>query len=80
MSPLELIFTMLGEASVTEIAKAEDKQGFPANKDAANRGGNIAGDARKQLESETGQPIVNNNNYLSQIQPASNKTDSKIGK
>ena len=50
MTDLELIFTMLGEASTTEIAKKKDAQGFPENKDAAVQGGTVAGNARKELE------------------------------
>jgi DNA-damage-inducible protein D len=64
MTDLELIFTMLGEASTTEITRAEDSQGFIANRSAAKRGGKVAGDARKQLEEETGKPVVSPSNYL----------------
>src|SRR3989344_2573676 len=46
MTDLELIFTMLGEASTTEIARNKDSQGFVENKNAAQEGGTIAGDAR----------------------------------
>jgi prophage antirepressor-like protein len=66
MSDLELIFNMLSEASTTEIARTEDKQGFVENKDAATRGGGVAGRARKQLESETGSQVVSEQNYLPQ--------------
>lgn len=64
MNDLELIFTMLGEASTTEITKNEDAKGFENNKDAARRGGNVAGKAREQLESETGNDVSSPNNYL----------------
>ena len=64
MSNLELIFNMLGEASTTEIAKTHDTQGFKENKLAAKKGGKIAGDARKNLELETGGKVVNEKNYL----------------
>ena len=64
MTDLELIFTMLGEASTTEIARTDDAQGFRENKDAARRGGNVAGKARRQLESETGDKIVSDDNFL----------------
>lgn len=64
MTDLELIFTMLGEASTTEIARSEDAKGFHQNKHAARRGGDVAGKARRQLEHETGQNVVSNNNYL----------------
>jgi DNA-damage-inducible protein D len=64
MTDLELIFTMLGEASTTEIARNTDAQGFDENRTAAKKGGRIAGDARKQLEIEGGKPVVSPDNYL----------------
>lgn len=64
MNDLELIFSMLGERATTEIARAKDAQGFDENKVAANKGGTIAGDAKKMLESETGKSAVTNENYL----------------
>jgi len=64
MTDLELIFTMLGEKSTTEIARTRDAQGFFPNTKAASAGGRIAGDARKRLEIETGQPVVSRTNFL----------------
>jgi len=64
MTDLELIFSMLGEASTTDIARTRDSQGLEENKVAAKKGGKIAGDAREALEKETGKNIVNGNNYL----------------
>ena len=64
MTDLELIFTMLGEASTTEIARRSDAQGFAENKTSAKQGGTIAGDARKALEAKTGKPVVSRSNYL----------------
>ncbi|PIY60207.1 phage antirepressor protein, partial [Candidatus Woesearchaeota archaeon CG_4_10_14_0_8_um_filter_47_5] len=64
MTDLELIFTMLGEASTTEIAKKRDSQGFVENKLAAEEGGKIAGDARKKLELKTSDKIVGKENFL----------------
>lgn len=58
MSDLELVPTMLAEASTTDIAKAEQPQGFDENQKVARRGGNVAGVARKALEAETGKPVV----------------------
>jgi hypothetical protein len=58
MSDLELVLTMLAEASTTDIAKAEQPQGLNENQKVARRGGNVAGIARKALEAETGQPVV----------------------
>ena len=63
MTDLELIFTMLGEASTTEIAKKKDARGFPANKQAARTGGAVAGNARRELESQSGTPVSTPQNY-----------------
>jgi methylphosphotriester-DNA--protein-cysteine methyltransferase len=63
MSDLELIFTMLGEASTTEIAKNKDAQGFVQNKKAAKEGGEIAGNARKELEVKSGKKVATKENY-----------------
>ncbi|MBV5345712.1 MAG: Bro-N domain-containing protein, partial [Rhodoferax sp.] len=65
MTDLELIFTMLGEASTTEIARRKDAVGFDDNRTAAKEGGTIAGDARKALEVKSGKPVVSGSNYLS---------------
>jgi DNA-damage-inducible protein D len=63
MTDLELIFTMLGEASTTEIAKKKDAQGFPENQQAAKAGGSIAGNARRELESKSGTKISTKSNF-----------------
>jgi len=64
MNDLELIFSMLGERATTEIARTKDAQGLVENKDAAIKGGNIAGDARKKLEVETKREVISPENYL----------------
>ena len=64
MNDLELIFTMLGEAATTEIARNRDSRGFEQNKRTARKGGTIAGDARRKLETESGKPVVSSDNYL----------------
>jgi hypothetical protein len=66
MNDLELIFSMLGEAATTEIARKQDTRGFDENKTAARKGGGIAGDARKKLEVETGSNVVSSENYLTE--------------
>jgi len=63
MTDLELIFTMLGEASTTEIAKKRDAQGFPANKHAAHAGGTVAGNARRELEGKSGTKVSTPDNF-----------------
>jgi DNA-damage-inducible protein D len=65
MTDLELIFTMLGEASTTEIARRKDAEGFDENRNAAKAGGAVAGNARKELEGKSGKPVVSTDNYLS---------------
>jgi hypothetical protein len=71
MTDLELIFSMLGEAATTEIARKQDTQGFPENKVAAHKGGRIAGEAREKLEVETGEGVVTPENFL--VEPESRK-------
>ena len=61
---LELIFSMLGEASTTAIVRTQNPEGFVQNKQAARQGGKIAGDARKALEIKTGEKVVSEENYL----------------
>lgn len=63
MTDLELLFTALGEASTTEIAKTNDAYGMSENTQAARAGGKIAGDARKALEEQTGRKVVSASNY-----------------
>jgi hypothetical protein len=64
MDDFELIFTMLGERSTTEIHRNEDSRGVKKLKSDAQAGGNIAGDARKALEKRLKRPIVSGHNYL----------------
>lgn len=64
MDDLELLFTQLGEAATTEIARTDDVEGMAENADAARRGGAVAGQARQQLERETGRGVVKPTNYL----------------
>ncbi len=64
MNDLELIFSMLGEASTTEIVKTQNPKGFFQNKKAAKQGGAVAGNARKELEKRTGKKVISTENYL----------------
>ena len=66
MNDLELIFTMLGEASTTKIARNKDALGFDENKDAAKEGGTVAGVAREELERRSGENVVTQENYLNE--------------
>jgi DNA-damage-inducible protein D len=70
MTDLELIFSMLGEAATTEIARTRDTQGFPQNQQAARSGGKVAGNARRELEKKSGRKVVTNENYLGLTQAA----------
>lgn len=64
MTDLELIFAMLGEQVTTEISQNEKPKGMPENTKVANRGGNVAGNARKETEKELGRSVVERKNYL----------------
>ncbi len=63
MTDLELIFNMLGEAATTEITQKKDIVGFEPAKKAANEGGTVAGNARKDLEKRSGRKVVSAINY-----------------
>jgi hypothetical protein len=63
MTDLELIFTMLGEASTTEIARNRDAQGYGENLGAAVDGGTVAGTARKDLENKSGKRVATQENF-----------------
>ncbi len=64
MTEAELIFTALAELSTRQIAEATDATGMADNTTAAQAGGGIAKQARKQLEGKTGKPVVSGQNYL----------------
>ena len=68
MTDLELIFSMLGEASTTQITRVEHPDGFYENKSVSRRGGNVAGIARKKLEQETRRKVISRGNYLQKPQ------------
>ena len=70
MSDLELIFSMLGEAATTEIARTKDAQGFPENREAARDGGKVAGSARRDLEKKSGRKVITRENFLGLTQSA----------
>lgn len=78
MTDLELIFTMLGEKVTTEISKAEKPEGMIENKKVAQRGGTVAGNARKETEKELGKSVISSNNHLQLSKPdSSDKTLQK---
>ncbi|MFA5303574.1 MAG: hypothetical protein WC393_03500 [Candidatus Nanoarchaeia archaeon] len=73
MNDLELIFTMLGEASTTRIARNKDAQGFNQNKDAAVQGGEVAGVAKKELEQRSNENVSSTENHLNEPEKSKRK-------
>lgn len=63
MTNLELVLSMLAETATTEISKKQKPETFPENRRVAREGGGIAGNARKQIESKTGKPVISDNNF-----------------
>ena len=64
MSTLELVLNMLAEATVAELTNTTHPQGLEENKKTARRGGRIAGNARKEIEEETGKPVISAKNAI----------------
>lgn len=62
MTDLELVLTMLAEASTTDISKVEQPETFEENMDVARQGGEVAGVARQALEQRTGRPVITSQN------------------
>ncbi len=63
MTDIELILTMLGEATTTELHRDRDSQGFDPLKKDAQDGGAVAGRTRKDIETQTGKPVVTSENF-----------------
>ncbi len=64
MSTLELVLNMLAEATTTELSKAHNPQTFEENREIAKRGGKYAGNARKEIEADTGKPVITSKNAI----------------
>lgn len=64
MSTTELILNMLAETATKDIAEATNPQGLDENKQVAQDGGSIAGDARKSIEARTGKPVITSKNAI----------------
>ena len=62
MSTLELALNMLAEATTTELTKTQNPYGLEENREVAQSGGKIAGDARKNIETQTGKPVITSDN------------------
>lgn len=84
MSTLELVLNMLAEATTTEISKTTEPKSFEENRQVAQRGGRIAGNARKEIEADTGKPVIMNKNaidfsrLISDVIEESDKGDKNI--
>jgi len=77
MTDLELIFSMLGEASTTAIVQTKNPKGFIKNQKAARQGGTVAGNARRELESKTGKRVITSKNYLPETKKRKELTAGK---
>ena len=66
MTDLELIFSMLGDASTAEIERAKDPKAFDEHVKVSNDGGTVAKNARLELENKTGKPAITDGNYLTE--------------
>ena len=64
MSTLEIVLNMLAEATTTELTKTTNPKGLEENKKVAKKGGNIAGNTRKEIEKETGKTIITSKNAI----------------
>ena len=64
MSTTEIILNMLAETATKDIAEATNPQGLDENKQVAQDGGSIAGDARKSIEARTGKPVITSKNAI----------------
>ena len=62
MSTLELALDMLAEATTTELTNAQNPRGLEENRAVAKQGGKVAGNARKEIESQTGRPVITSDN------------------
>jgi hypothetical protein len=68
MNELELILTMLGEATTTELSQTRNSKGLPLLKKDAKDGGTVAGNARKEIELKSGKKVISKGNYLTKKQ------------
>ena len=70
MTNIELALNILAEASTTEISKAQNPKGFKQSAAVARKGGKIAGDARKELEAQTGRSVISSEKASDYLPPA----------
>ena len=69
MTNIELALNILAEASTTEISKAQNPKGFKQSAAVARKGGEIAGDARKKLEAQTGRSVISSEKASDYLPP-----------
>jgi hypothetical protein len=80
MTDAELVFTALAELSTRQIAESMEATGLEENKIPAKQGGNIAKDARRQLEAKTGKSVISQNNFILEISGASPSAQARNDK
>lgn len=78
MTPIELTLTTLGEQATSEIVKTTNPQNLTQHKNAARRGGAVAGSARREIERATGRPVLSSKNYLTERQRSNNAKDNAL--
>lgn len=78
MTPIELTLTTLGEQVTTEIIQNTKPNSFAKHKLAAEKGGSIAGNTRRQIEDTTGKSVISPKNYLTEKQRKNNKSSSEF--
>ena len=64
MSTMEIVLNMLAEATTTELSKEQKPDNFEDSRNVARKGGNIAGNARKEIEANTGKPVITSKNAV----------------
>ncbi|MCL2108465.1 MAG: hypothetical protein FWH20_03855 [Oscillospiraceae bacterium] len=79
MSTLELVLNMLAEATTTEISKTVKPKNLKENKEVAKSGGGVAGNARKEIESKTGKPVITADNAVDFSRLISDIIESDVG-
>jgi len=77
MDDMEIILTMLGEATTTRLTTDRDSKTFVELKDDAKDGGDVAGSTRKDIEQKLGKSIVSNENYLEEPEKEKRKRITK---
>ena len=78
MADMELILTMLGEATTTRLHRSRDSQEFNALKTDARDGGDIAGSTRRNIEQALGESVISSDNYLLELE--GRKGERKLNK